>query len=265
MQGSDNNMKICTKCGAYNSNERIFCVDCSEKLGDKLSSIDEKQTLDSVNEKIEEMYNKKDPLYVSRVDKVMGLVSLIGVLCSVILIVIGKITERNFAILWVGVIFFLLASVDAFIPKVTWTIEKIRLSFIIQDVDNAEPSGFYVLCRKASIVISVLVGISILAVAFLDFKHPPIRKYIADIAATESVAFSSYTKDYINANPEKWQKIINSGDYTVEIFISELEEADNTGLEEQLMMDAIIEISGKEDISYTNKDDFLFAYKTYGW
>ena len=177
-------MKICTKCGAYNSDERIFCVDCSEKLGDKLSAIDEKQTRDSVNEKIEEMYNKKDPLYVSKVDKVMGLVSLIGVLCSVILIVIGKITERSFDFLWVGIIFFLLASVEAFIPKVTWAIEKIRLSFFIRDADNAEPSGFYIVCRKVSIVISVLVGIVIIVVTFLDFRHPPIRKYIADIAAT---------------------------------------------------------------------------------
>lgn len=258
-------MKICTKCGAYNSDERIFCVDCSEKLGDKLSAIDEKQTRDSVNEKIEEMYNKKDPLYVSKVDKVMGLVSLIGVLCSVILIVIGKITERSFDFLWVGIIFFLLASVEAFIPKVTWAIEKIRLSFLIHDADNAEPSGFYIVCRKVSIVISVLVGIVILVVTFLDFRHPPIRKYISDIAATESVALSSHTRDYISANPEKWQKIIEASDYTVEIFISELEEADNTGLEEHLMMGAIIEISGKEDISYTNKDDFLFEYNTYGW
>ncbi len=258
-------MKICTKCGAYNSDERIFCVDCNEKLGDKISAIDEQQARDSVNEKIEKMYNKKDPLYVSKFDKVMGLVSLIGVLCSVILIVIGKVTERNFDFLWVGIVFFLLASVEAFMPKVTWAIEKIRLSFFIRDTDNAEPSGFYIVCRKVSIVISVLVSIVILVVTFLDFRYPPLKKYIADIAATESVALSSHTKDYISANPEKWQKIIKAGDYTVEIFISELEEADNTGLEEQLMMDAIIEISGKEDISYTNKDDFLFAYNTYGW
>ncbi len=258
-------MKICTKCGAYNSDERIFCVDCNEKLGDKISATDEQQAHNSVNEKIEEMYNKKDPLYVSKFDKAMGLVSLIGVLCSVILIVIGKITERNFGFLWVGIIFFLLASVNALIPQVTWAIEKIRLSFFIQDADNAEPSGFYIACRKASIIISVLVSIVILVVTFLDFRYPPLKKYITDIAATESVALSSHTRDYINANPEKWQKIIKAGNYTVGIFISELEEATNTGLEEQLMIEAIIEISGKDDISYTNKDDFLFAYKTYGW
>ena len=27
-------MKVCDKCGAYNSNNRMFCVDCNEKLND---------------------------------------------------------------------------------------------------------------------------------------------------------------------------------------------------------------------------------------
>lgn len=258
-------MKICAKCGAYNSDGRIFCIDCNEKLGDKLSSFEEQEARDDVNEKIEKMYNRKDPLYVSNFDKAMGAVSLIGVLCSLILVVIGKITQRSFDFLWVGIIFFLLACIEAFVPKVTWAIEKIRLSFFISDADNAEPSGFYIACRKVTIAISVLVGIVILAVSFLDLRHPPLRKYISDIAATESVAMSSHTRDYISANPEKWQKIIKADDYTVEIFISELEKAEDTGIEEMLMIDAIIEISGRKDISYTNKDDFLFAYYTYGW
>ncbi len=30
-------MKLCEKCGAHNSDERMFCVDCSEKLGKPLS------------------------------------------------------------------------------------------------------------------------------------------------------------------------------------------------------------------------------------
>ncbi len=119
--------------------------------------------------KIEEMYNKKDPLYVSKFDKVMGLVSLIGALCSFILIVIGKAAERSVDLLWVGIVFFLLASVEAFMPNVTWAIEKIRLSFFIHDTDNAEPSRFYRVCRKASIIISVLVSIVIIVLTFLDF------------------------------------------------------------------------------------------------
>lgn len=258
-------MKICSKCGAHNSDERNFCVDCGEKLGDKLSAVDEQQMCDNMDEKIEEMFNSNDPLYVSKSDKILGLVSLVGVLCSLILIIIGKVTERSYDFLWFGILFFLIAIIEAFVPKFTWLLEKIRLSLTISDADNAEPSGFYRVCRKVAIIISVTVGIAMLTINLLDFRHLPIRKYISDIASTESVGISSHTSDYINANSEKWEKIINEKNYTIEIFISELEKADSTGLEEQLMIEAIIEISGKENMTYTNKDDFLFAYNTYGW
>ena len=258
-------MKICSKCGAYNSDERNFCVDCGEKLGDKLSAVDEQQMCDNMDEKIEAMFNNNDPLYVSKSDKIFGLISLVGALCSLILIIIGKVTERSFDFLWFGIFFFLLAIIESFVPKLTWAFEKIRLSFTISDVDNAEPSEFYRVCRKVAIIISVAVGIAVLTINLLDFRHLPIRKYISEIASTESVGISSHTRDYINANTDKWEKIISEKDYAVKIFISELKEADSTGLEEQLMIEAIIEISGKENMTYTNKDDFLFAYNTYGW
>ncbi|MBE6904447.1 MAG: hypothetical protein E7480_07555 [Ruminococcaceae bacterium] len=256
-------MKLCDNCGAHNSDERIFCVDCNEMLGDKLSSFEEQKMRAKVSGKIEEMYNKKDPLYVSKLDKAMGAAALIGALCTLVFIIIGIITQRSFELLWVGMIFFLLASIEALIPKVMWAIEKLRLSFFISDADNAEPSGFYIFSRKATVVISVAVGIVILTVNLLGFRHPPIREYISDIANTKSVSMSSHTKDYIDANPEKWQKILSEKDYAVNLFISELEKATNTGLEEQLMIQAIMQITGK-DIEYVNKDDFLFKYYSNG-
>ncbi len=257
-------MKICTKCGAYNSDERFFCVDCNEKLGGKLSAADERRMRDKVDEKLEEMYNRNDPLFVSRLDKALGIASLIGALCSLILLVIDKLTPRGFDLLWFGTLFFLLAAVEALVPKVTWAIEKLRLSFLISDADNAEPSGFYITCRKIAIVISAAVGAVILAVNLLNFRHPPIRQYISDIAATDSV--SSHSSDYIAANPEKWEAIIRADDYAIEIFLVELKKAESTGLEERLMMDAIIEISGREDLLYyTDKDDFLFVYNAFAW
>ena len=254
-------MKICTKCGAYNSDERFFCVDCNEKLGDKLSAVDEQQMRDNVNETIEEMYNRKDPLFVSKLDKVLGTASLIGALCCLVLVVIGKIAQRSVDLLWVGLLFFLLAGIEALVPKVTWAVEKIRLSFFISDADNAEPSEFYTPCRKAAIIISAAVGAVILALSLASFRHPPIRQYVSDIAATESVGLSSHSKDYIEANPEKWQAIIDAGDYTVNVFLSELEKANTTGLEERIMMDAIIEISGRQDLAHIPyKDAFVFVY-----
>ena len=253
-------MKICEKCGAHNSDERSFCVDCNEKLGDKLSELQEKRLKNDLSEKIEGLYNKKDPLYVSRSDKIIGVLSLLGVLCSLVLMIIGKITERDFQIMWVGIVFFLLTSIEALMPRVTWELEKMRLSFTINGADDAEPSDFYIYCRKAAIIISAAVGIVILVFNILDFRYPPIRKYISQIAATESVAHSSIAQDYIKANPEKWKKIIKTEDYAVSLFISELKKARETGLEERLMMEAITEINGKTDFVYNNKDDFLFFY-----
>lgn len=253
-------MKICTKCGAHNSDERFFCVDCNEKLGDKLPAAEEMQILGNLDEQIEEIYNNKDPLYVSAFDKVMGIVSLVGVLICFVLMVIGNITERNFNYLWIAVVLLLLSSIEALIPKITWAFEKIRLSFFINDPENAEPSGFYIACRKIAIILSAAVGIVLLTLHLLDFTHAPVRKYISDIAATESVATSSHTKDYISANQNKWEIILNEGNYSVNIFVNELKKADSTGLEEQLMMDAITEITGNENVSYSSKDDFLFMY-----
>ncbi len=257
-------MKICTKCGAYNADERFFCVDCNEKLGDKLSAVDEQQMRDNVNETIEEMVNRNDPLFVSKLDKALGTASLIGALCSLILIVIGKLTQRGFDLLWVGLLFFLLAGIEAFVPKVTWAVEKIRLSFFISDADNAEPSDFYIACRKTAIILSAAVGAVILALNLASFRHPPILQYVSDIAATQSVGLSSHSKDYIEANPEKWQAIVDAGDYTVGVFLSELGKANTTGLEERLMMDAIIEISGRQDLAQIPyKDAFLFVYNAH--
>lgn len=258
-------MKICDSCGAYNSDERNFCVDCNEKLGERLSDAQEIRVREDVGEKLEEMYNKRDPLYVSRFDKFLGLTAAIGAVLGVVLIIIGKLGQRNFDFLWIGFIFLLLAAIEALVPQVLWAIEKLRLSFYIHDADDAEPSDFYLFCRKASVIISLVVGVVILAVALLDFRNPPVRKYISDIAADKNAGMSSYTGAYVNANPEKWQKIIDADDYAVNIFISELESAESTGLEETLMMDAIIEITDMEDMYYTTKDDFLFAYRTYGW
>ena len=57
--------------------------------------------------------------------------------------------------------------------------------------------------------------------------------------------------------PINGEKILNEGDYTIGIFVSELEKADSTGLDEWLMMEAVTEISGINDMFYTNKDDFF--------
>ncbi len=258
-------MKVCGRCGALNSDTRFFCVDCCEKLGDAVSDREQGALEQDIDTKLETLYNQNDPLHVSRFDKVMGWLSVIGTAASLILWVIGLFTKRGFDLLWIAVLLFAVSAVEAFVPKLTWGLEKLRLSFYIANADDAEPSMFYKVCRKAGLLICTGVGIVGLIFAAADFRHPPVVAYIADIANTKSVAMSSHSRDYINANPEKWDAILDAGDYAVSVFTEQLQSADQTGLEEVLMMEAICEIKGYHTLPLGDVDTFLFELYTSGW
>ncbi len=255
-------MKVCGKCGALNSDNRFFCVDCHEKLGDAVSERERNDIEQDIDTALENLYNDNDPLYVSRFDKVMGFLSLVGAAASLALLVVGFVTKRDFGFLWVAIACLVLAAVEALVPRFTWSLEQLRLSRIINGAEDAEPSAFYKTSRKICILIGAGVGIAVLLITVLDFRHPPIVAYISDIAATESVAMSSNLKDYIDANPEKWEEIIAAGDYAVNVFIDKLEAADTTGLEKLLMIKAITAIKGDGTVPYSDKDEVLFDLYT---
>lgn len=160
-------MKICAECGAHNSDERMFCIDCDEKLDGKLSDADEEKMRETVNENIEKLYNKRDPLYVSLFDKIMGIASLAGAAVTLVLMIVDTVTRLNFEQLWVGALFLVMASIEALVPRVTWSLEQLRLSFSISNAEEAEPSDFYLFFRKAGIVVSAAVGMAILVINFL--------------------------------------------------------------------------------------------------
>ena len=211
------------------------------------------------------LYNDSDPLYVSRLDKIVGYASLVGFVADIILLIIFAINRRETASLWFGLILFILSFAEAFFPKINWTIEKMRLSLVIGNPDDAVPSDFYRLCRKFSILITAFIGAVLLILSVMGLRKPPVLRYVSEIANTKSVAYSSNSSDYINANPEKWEEIIDGGQYTVSVFLSELENARSTGLEEHIMMTAIAEITEKDNLSFSDKDSFLFSYHTSGW
>ncbi len=158
-------MKVCDKCGAVNSDNRFFCVDCNEKLGDPVSDRERERLEDGIDRQLERLYNDNDPLYVSRFDKVMGALALVGLIASIILWIVGLVTRREFGFLGIGMLFFGLTAVEAFLPKVTWSLEQIRLSFRIDHAEDAEPSMFYKTARKASIVLGAIIGTTLLIIA----------------------------------------------------------------------------------------------------
>ena len=130
-------MKICDSCGAYNSDDRGFCVDCGEKLGDKISEKAEKELDRKINEVSEKMYNKTDPLYVSVFDKAVGTVSLVCLLLLFIICAAALFRQQSVIFSVYGFLCLILSAVEAFFPKFNWAIEKFRLSFRISNPDDA--------------------------------------------------------------------------------------------------------------------------------
>lgn len=112
-------MKICCKCGAHNSDERFFCIDCNEKLGSSLSKAEEAKINEDINESLENMYNKRDPLHVSKFDKAAGLAAIAGLLCSIILFAVNIILKRSCDLLWMALLCLSLSVIEAFFPKIT--------------------------------------------------------------------------------------------------------------------------------------------------
>lgn len=155
-------MKICDKCGAQQSDARIFCVDCNEKLGDSISKDRLQEIKKETQEKIDKINNKADPLYVNISDKVVGFVSLIGLVIILFFMIIYRHNLDNALESIYSIMFFVLCALNALAPKILWALEKFRLSLTISSADDAEPSDFYRIMRKI-----VIYGCFIFAVVFL--------------------------------------------------------------------------------------------------
>ena len=157
-------MKICTKCGAHNSDKRRICIDCGEKLGKAVSSLEETQALNAVNENLLRLENQNDPLYVNLFDKITGFLSLAFAFITFIFIIIAFFKNEKTGILWFSLISFLLASLEALVPEIVWAIEKVRLSLYSSDIEDALPGKFYYYSKKAVIIILILGGITLFAI-----------------------------------------------------------------------------------------------------
>ncbi len=155
-------MKVCDKCGAYNSDDRMFCVDCNEKLNDN----EDKNLQQDVQSKIDELYNKK--LSVTVFDKIIGSVSLVGVVATIIVFISNAITQTSCEYLGWAFITFALSSFEAFCPRIDWELEKLALSFRVSSSSDLEPSDFYFIRRKLAMIILLLLGIFMFVINLLQ-------------------------------------------------------------------------------------------------
>ncbi|MBR3969004.1 MAG: hypothetical protein IKJ93_05395, partial [Clostridia bacterium] len=142
--------------------DRMFCVDCNEKLNDN----DNENLQQDVQSKIDELYDKK--LSVNVFDKIIGFVSLVGVVATIIVFISNAITQTSCEALGWSLITFALSSFEAFCPKINWELEKLALSFRVSSSFDLEPSDFYFIRRKLAIIILSLLGMVMLTINLLQ-------------------------------------------------------------------------------------------------
>lgn len=153
-------MKLCHKCGAHNSDERTVCVDCGERLGKPLSQQEEEQLRKTADEKMEKICRKTDPLNVNLLDKVMGVLSAIGIIVTFVRMLIATGEPNPFAYFWLCLVLFLWSGVASVFPAALWAMGRTRYW------DDGYPGVWYNISRRATVVVSVAVGVALLVLSW---------------------------------------------------------------------------------------------------
>lgn len=98
-------MKRCTKCGAIQNDSRHHCIDCGEKLGKPLSKAEALEIEERLDNTLDDMSDRTEDFYVPLRDKIMGVISVIGIIAAIVLhILVGRENNRIEASIPDGVI-----------------------------------------------------------------------------------------------------------------------------------------------------------------
>ena len=88
-------MKKCKKCGAQQNDDNSTCIDCGAVLGKALSEAEEAEINENLDDKLEGMSERTEDFYVPLRDKIMGVLSAIGIIAAIILLVlVGRENDR---------------------------------------------------------------------------------------------------------------------------------------------------------------------------
>jgi hypothetical protein len=167
-------IKVCYKCGAQQTDSRFFCVDCNTKLGGAVSKEEAEHHEKKTKAMLEKLYNKSDPLYVSLLDKIIGFASIAGLLTAIVFSVIYRANLPVVGVEMLAVyILFLCTAVNALLPGILWSLEKIRISRYYRNADDIEPSGFYKIGRKLGVYFFFITSVIILVSAIINLVNPP--------------------------------------------------------------------------------------------
>ena len=79
-------MKICSRCGAHQSDDRNTCIDCGTMLGRPLTEAEEREVNEDISDAITGMSERTEEFFVSPADRVIGIVSIVLSVLMVILL-----------------------------------------------------------------------------------------------------------------------------------------------------------------------------------
>ena len=88
-------MKKCKNCGALQNDDNSTCIDCGAVLGKALSEAEAAEINESIDDKLDGMSERTEDFYVPLRDKIMGVLSVIGIIAAIVLLVlVGRENDR---------------------------------------------------------------------------------------------------------------------------------------------------------------------------
>ena len=158
-------MKLCKKCGAVQADKILFCLDCGASLGDPVDAKTEARINAETRKGVDKMASDGDFLALKPMHKVCGIAMLAMAVSAGIFFLFPKFSGEArpvFGLVFLIGVFF---GIHALTPKFCWLIEKLRLSFRVDNTDNLIPSAGYIIVRKLTIYVSAVFVLAMYAFA----------------------------------------------------------------------------------------------------
>ncbi len=163
-------MKICPSCGVSQSDRRTECVECGARLDAPLNEQEAERVRAQQEEQLEKLYNRRDPLYVSLFDKILGGLMAAGALAVPITLLVGHNQVKPSIMAFAAFLFFAFGVVLAFFPKIAWEIGKLRMSVYMDGTDDLMPAGG-TKGRKIGLTVLLVFGIGAFCLMFTEYSQ----------------------------------------------------------------------------------------------
>lgn len=179
-------MKLCEKCGTPQKDENFRCVECNAILPKPLSEEDEEIIEDQISDYIDNAAERSDDFYIGTHEKILIAADILGFILSfVVMIFFSPKSDGDAICLWCAVL-FALGAVNTAFPKLSWALEKLRLSRYV-DTYDLSPSDWYITSQKImKIAVPVIGALILLFVAFESGTSPSGTHIGTEVIQTET-------------------------------------------------------------------------------